>query len=225
MMSPVVCCVFLLQAAQLDTARLVDNRVVVEPVGVSVEVPRGWLAAAEVEAAPARACWIRAGSRAPTLVTNPAELRALRSPQGQFTAQFAQVVDSVMPLASLVAHIAPAGWMTDPSCTGPYIRIYTTSESPEAVHARTSTAQVTNVSPPPVERFQQARAGATRDSAEWKTTIVHWGYARYDAGYSHEVHFLTRMVRGRTVVVVLMHIGTRSRPETFAIARSFAIRP
>ena len=185
-----------LQLAIVDSARLIDDRVVVEPLAFSIQVPPLWLG--RPDPANRGLCDARpAGTVADRIRTDRASFGDLQRARGEWTREYSAVVDSVLPFGSLVAQLGGDPW--NGTCGAPQLRIYVrdTAAVPVAVAAVHGVRAA--------ERFFTPVSRIDADSSGWAMTRLAWNAWYHDYGGTATVEFWSRRIRARTVTLVFMY--------------------
>jgi hypothetical protein len=133
----------LLALAASDTARLVERRVIVQPLGISVEMPAHWFPT------------VKTGSfncledKKPTvfvpLSTDRAEL-ATPARTG-WHREYGMVADSVLPISAAVAHFGTIDWQSEPCWGDLQARLYVVDLPIARVVQRVQDAGIAAVTP------------------------------------------------------------------------------
>ena len=193
-------------AVPADTARLVDGRVLVEPLGVSVAVPPLWLGGPVPSYYPQHWCArTPQGSAGDRVVVERGRLPSLRDAKGEFAREFSAAADSALPFSTLVAQFGGDPW-TAP-CSAPQVRLYIADLTPAALdsaaaHGAAAAARFLA----PVRRAPAATAG-------WPGARRPWGAWYHDYGSTPRLEFWSRPVGARTLVLAFMMIGLRPAGE------------
>jgi hypothetical protein len=185
-----------LQLAVVDSARLVDDRLVIEPLGLSLQVPPLWLGRPGppglllCDASPA-------GTVSDRIRTNRRSLEDLRESHREWKTEYSAVLNTMLPFNTLVAHLGGDPW--NGNCGAPHLRIYVRDTTAETV----AIAAVRGVHAAeeffePVQRFDA-------DSAGWSLTRLSWDAWYYDYGGIATIEFWSRRVRSRIVTFVFMY--------------------
>ena len=185
-----------LQLSVADSARLVDDRLVVEPIGLSLQIPALWLGRRGppnlllCDASPA-------GSVADRIRTDRRSFDDLRDLHGEWKREYSAAVNSILPFSALVAHLGGDPW--NGNCGAPHMRIYvrdTTAEAVSKVAGRGVLAAEAFFKP--VQRFDT-------DSAGWAVTRISWEAWYYDYGGTATLEFWSRRVGPKSVTLVFMY--------------------
>jgi hypothetical protein len=185
----------LLAFAASDSARLVERRVIVEPLGISVEMPAHWFPT------------VKTGSgnclegKTPTvfvpLSTDRAELAA--PARAGWHREYATTADSVLAVSAAVAHFGTIDWQSEPCWGDLQARVYVVDLPIATVVQRVQDAGIAAVSPAFAARSEVA------DTAGWRRARILWHAWYSDFGSITHMDFYIRRVRGRTVVLLLMY--------------------
>jgi hypothetical protein len=179
-----------------DTAYLSGDRLMVEPLGFSIEIPALWLGKPGppgllfCDANPA-------GTISDRILTDRSSLEQLRSPRGEWKREYAAVVDSVMPFTALTAHLGGDPW--NGTCGAPQMRVYVQDS------AATSPKLLAQRGVESAERFFRPVQRVQTDSAGWEITRIFWEGFYYDYGGTAQVEFWSRRIRNRRVTLVFMY--------------------
>src|SRR4051812_4838395 len=155
----------LLASTTTDTARISGDQLVVEPLGFSFAIPDLWLG----KPGPPKLLFCDAhpaGSVSDRIVTERRRLTQLQNPEGEWKKEYAAVIDSVMPLDALVAHLGGDPW--NGHCGAPQMRVYvqdSSSSSPRTLSSRGAASAA---------RYFQPVANVRADSAGWEVTRIFW---------------------------------------------------
>jgi hypothetical protein len=179
-----------------DTARISGDRLIIEPLGFSIEIPALWLG----KPGPPNLFFCdahAAGTVSDRILTDRSKLAQLRDPKGEWKREYAAVVDSVMPFATLAAHLGGDPW--NRSCGAPQMRIYVQDSAapPPSSLARLGVESA--------ERFFRPVHKVQADSAGWDLTRIFWEGFYYDYGGTAQVEFWSRHIRNRRVTLVFMY--------------------
>ena len=186
----------LIAHATTDTARISDDRLVVEPLGFSFAIPGLWLG----KPGPPKLLFCDAhpaGSVSDRILTERSRFLQLQNPVGEWKKEYAAVIDSVMPFDALVAHLGGDPW--NGHCSALQMRVYvqdSSTLSPRAVSSRGAASAARYFKP-----VQNVRA----DSTGWEVTRIFWDAFYYDYGGTAQVEFWSRIVRNRRVTLVFMY--------------------
>jgi hypothetical protein len=207
-----------------DTARLVDDRLVIEPVGVSLRLPPLWLGTPRPRTPPYRTCDDDPdGTLEERVHTDRRLLPVLTYARGEWKKEFSAVVDSVAPFDALVAQAGGGRWGLGGSCFAVVqMRVYVGDFSPESLVTRTATVGVRTA-----RRFFKSAKQTVIDTAAWRGTRLSWDAWYYDYGGPAYVDFFARRVRGHTVALVFMYVGATEKQlaERALVLESFHVRP
>jgi hypothetical protein len=179
-----------------DTARIAGDRLIVEPLGFSIEVPALWLG----KPGPPNLFFCdvpAAGTVSDRILTDRSKLEQLRDPRGEWKREYAAVVDSVMPFGAFTAHLGGDPW--NGTCDAPQVRVYVQDS---AAPSPRSLAQSGVES---AERFFKPVQKVQTDSAGWELTRISWEGFYYDYGGTAQVEFWSRRIRNRRVTLVFTY--------------------
>ena len=182
--------------AAVDTARMSGDRLVVEPLGFSFEIPALWLG----RPGPPNLLYCDAhpaGTVADRILTERTRLEQLKNPRAEWKTEYAAVVDTMMPFAALEAHLGGDPW--NGSCGAPQMRVYVQDSA--ASQPRLSAQRGVESA----KRFFQPVRLVQADSAGWQLTRISWEGFYYDYGGTAQVEFWSRRVRNRLVTLVFMY--------------------
>jgi len=192
----------------VDSARISAGRLIVESVGLSIEVPALWLAKPippelrHCDGNPSRAVSER-------FLTDREGLERLRLQPVDWREAYAAVVDSIMPFSALKAHLGGDPW--DGNCSHPQIRVYVqdTGAVTPASRAQSSVESAERVFAAkrgfrPAKRYQA-------DSAGWQLTRIAWEAFYGDYGGTEQAEFWSRRVSDRLVTLVFMYAPYRAK--------------
>ncbi len=181
----------------VDSARISGDRLLVEPLGFSFEIPALWLG----RPGPPNLLFCDAhpaGSVSDRILTDRAKLDQLRNWKGEWKREYSAVVDSVMPFDALTAQLGGDPW--NGHCGAPQMRVYVQdSAAPTAKSAGQRGVET-------AERFFRPVHIEQADSAGWSLTRIYWEAFYYDYGGTAQVEFWSRRVRDRLVTLVFMYI-------------------
>lgn len=90
-----------------DSARLVGSTLVVDSLGLSIDLPPTWLGAKDSVAWPPSCGRELHGPFERRLVTSRSTLDSLRNLSGEWDREYAAVADSTLPLGDLLAQLGP----------------------------------------------------------------------------------------------------------------------
>lgn len=197
-----------LQAAH-DSARIADGRLVVEPVGVSFEIPAGWLNRVVTSAGPS--CDLNS-AQARSVNIERAALRSLTGPSSYYGDQYySAIADSVFAVDDLVAHLGARGWRDcDNYVADLQMRVYVSDAAPEAIGAKLPALRLS-----PFRGYSTPRLAASRDSSGWRIETLDWEFDCGDCVFAKRFEIYSRRVGVRTVSLVFMYMPPYpvERPE------------
>jgi hypothetical protein len=181
-----------------DTAYLEGERLLVQPIGITFRVPPVWLGNSPPKGRDYPCGNPPSGTVSDRIVTEPGRFRSLQRPGGEWKAEFAAVVDSVLPFRDLVAHLGGDPW--NGNCGAMQMRVYVGDHlawrTIEALPGVRSARRYFK----PVHRTQV-------DSAGWGITRLSWNAWYTDYGGPATVEFWSRSFGGRDLVLVFMFSG------------------
>jgi hypothetical protein len=198
----------LVMVSASDSARVVDNRIVVEPAGVSVAIPASWSDESRLRRGH---CFI---GKLPAIYAPLSPTRdELTGVHSTWHRVFSAVADSVLPLSDVAAHFGRLDWRNPPCYAELQARIYVTQLDVDSIVKRAQSIGVATA-----DRFFRATAAVT-DTSGWRRIRITW-YASYgDVGGPVTMDYYVRANRGRTAVLLLMYVGNSFlRPEEDAAA-------
>lgn len=185
-------------APRPDSARLDGQRLVVEPIGISFRLPSVWLGLPRPQGRDYLCANDPAGTVADRIVTEPARFKSLQAPAREWKKEFSAVVDSVLPIRDLVAHLGGDPWTG--SCSAMQMRVYVGDRLAQRSAAAEPGMRTAERYFKPVERTQV-------DSAGWRITRLAWNAWYYDSGGPARVEFWARSIAKRDLVLVFMFAG------------------
>ena len=192
-----------------DSAHVVDGRLVVEPVGVSFQIPPAWL-----DSTLPRLGGVGCDPRSPSaraVNTDRASLRTMTGPSAYFADQsYSALADSIFAVADLVAHVGARGWRECDNTDGDLqVRVYVNERSPAELAQRlrdTRIALYRGYSTPIVE--------PARDSAGWQIASASWTFNCGDCIALERCEIYSRRIGRRTLSLVFMFTpGVESPPQ------------
>jgi hypothetical protein len=179
-----------------DTARISGDRLIVEPLGFSIQIPALWLG----KPAPPNLLFCDAhpaGTVSDRILTDRTRLEQLRNPMGEWKREYAAVIDSMIPFAALTAHLGGDPW--NGSCGAPQMRVYVQDSAAPAPRVLAQRGVES------AERFFRPVQKVQADSAGWELTRIFWEGFYYDYGGTAQVEFWSRRIRNRSVTLVFMY--------------------
>jgi len=180
-----------------DSARLVDGRLLIEPVGASLVVPPVWLGGPRPAYYPRAWCANQpSGTVRDRVVIERARFATLRSVRGEWSREYSAAVDSALPFTGLVAQLGAAPWTA--GCVTMQLRAYVVDRSGAALDSAAARAAVA------AGQFFTPVTREHSDSAGWHVNRVGWAARYADYGGPARVEFWSRPVGIRTVVLVFM---------------------
>ena len=203
-----------LAAATTDSARVVNGRLVVEPLGISFQIPPVWLGLPDALKRDRSCANTPGGTVADRIKVRRQDFASLRGPTGEWKREYDAVVESMLPFRSLVAHLGGDPW--DGNCGAIQMRVYVGAFSGRRMATQAIVgARVASRYFRPVRRVVAVRQAWTRVSLSWKAD-----YGDY-FGTAH-VEVWTRPVKGRFLVLVFMFgDGMEQRADIDGIVASF----
>ncbi len=179
-----------------DSARILDGRLTIEPLGASFEVPHSWFDPPTYKLR----CEYNSPVKSRFHVTRESIAKLPRA-IGEWDKEFSAVVDSVMPFAGTVAQLGSEGWGAESSCFGDLqVRVYVTDLPVDSVAARAKLRASETAN-----RFFPATPVADADTLGWRVQRLSWNAWYYDYGATAQVEFYSRTVRDKTVTLVFMY--------------------
>jgi hypothetical protein len=207
-----------------DSARLVGDRLVIEPFGASFRIPPLWLGVPDSTPAEGPSCGNRPdGSLEERFHLNRRLLPAVTHAEGEWRREFSAVVDSVLPLDALVAQVGGGRWSIDGHCAlHVQLRVYVGDFTGRWVLRRATTVGAQTAA----GFFSPVRSTAS-DSAEWHGTRLRWQAWYYDYGGTAHVEFRVLQLRRRTIALVFMYVGgtRRQLAERGLVMETFRYQP
>lgn len=188
-----------LAPAITDSARVEAGRLVVEPVGVSFEIPQGWLSRVTTSAGPT--CDLK-GPQARSVNVDRVGLQSVTGPSSHYGDQYySAFADSIFAVSELVAHLGALGWRDcDNTNSDLQMRVYVTERSSLDIQRRLPNIQLS-----PFPGYSKPILAAARDSAEWHIEQANWSFNCGDCiGFERFEMYSTR-VGLRTVSLVFMY--------------------
>jgi hypothetical protein len=180
----------------LDTARIADGRLVLEPLGASFQIPPTWFDPPTIKGT----CEYNSPMKVRFHVDREAVAKLARA-SGEWDKEFSAVVDSVMPFSGTVAQLGSEGWGAESSCFGDLqVRVYVTDLPLDSLttRARRRASETAN-------RFFPATPVTEADTLGWRVQRLSWSAWYYDYGATAQVEFYSRRVRRKTITLVFMH--------------------
>ena len=185
-----------------DSARIADGRLVIEPLGVSFEIPQSWFDAPTIKLT----CEYNSPVNSRFYLSR-ASIEKLPRATGEWDKEFSAVVDSVMPFSGTVAQLGSEGWGAESSCFGDLqVRVYVSDISVDSLAIRATTHASETAS-----RFFPATPVANADTLGWRVQKLRWDAWYYDYGATAQVEFYSRRVAGKTLTLVFMYALTSDR--------------
>ena len=189
-----------LTAVLSDSARIDAGRIVVEPIGISFEIPAGWQSKVSVSGGPT--CDPKSAQTRSVNVDKSA-LRTLTGPSSYFGDQYySAFADSVFAVSELVAHLGALGWRDcDNTVSDLQMRVYVTDRSPAEIARRLPAVQLS-----PYRGYSTPKVAAARDSAAWHIEQVNWSFNCGDCIFDERVEIYSTRVGVRTVSLMFMYM-------------------
>jgi hypothetical protein len=186
---------FWMLIATTDTARLVDRRVIVEPVGVSVEIPAHWFPTVKTGFGNC----LEGKTPAVFVPLSISRAEIAKPAKDGWHREYSTVADTVLPISAAVAHFGTIDWESAPCWGDLQARLYVVDDSISAIVKRVQDVGVFAVTPTFRARSEVA------DTAGWRRARITWDAWYYDFGGATHMDYYIRRVRGRTVVLLLMY--------------------
>ncbi len=208
-----------------DSAHVSGGRLIVEPAGVSFQIPPAWLDST-LPRLGGEGCDPRSPN-ARAVNTDRAALRTMTGRSWYFGDQsYSALADSLFAVADLVAHVGARGWRECDNTGGDLqVRVYVDDRSPAELAQRlrdTRIALVRGYSPPIVE--------PVRDSAGWQIAAASWTFNCGDCIALERFEIYSRRIGRRTLSLVFMYSPVIEQPPQLTpeadkrtILRSFAL--
>lgn len=186
-----------------DTAILVGQRIVIDPIGVSIALPGVWITGRFPEpkypfprteyspcvAEQANASRIHVGKAARDLPNNT-DIADM---------EYEAVVDSVLPLTELLAHVGAEGWGRASRCSGDLqARIYVTDTSVGRIMERAGSIGVATA-----KRFFPPKR-STMSAGAWRVTQLSGFECHGDECWTPTIEFYAQSIGTRAFVLVFM---------------------
>lgn len=210
-----------------DSAHVSGGRLIVEPVGVSFQIPPAWL-----DSTLRRLGGVGCDPRSPSaraVNTDRESLRTMTGGSAYFADQsYSALADSVFAVADLVAHVGARGWRECDNTNGDQqVRVYVEDRSPSELAQRLSETRIAlyrGYSTPIVE--------PTRDSAGWQIAAARWTFDCGDCIGFERFEIYSRRIGRRTFSLVFMFSPVVESPPLLApradkqtILRSLTLTP
>lgn len=182
-----------------DSARLIGDRVSIEPAGVSFQLPPYWRDSAYRAAHERAECGARASA---VVYAKPALQRnELESPKGEWDKEFSAVADSVLSLDDLAIHIGAERWKGGSCFNDLQARVYVVGIPIGELQSR-----IDRIGRSTADRFFKS-SFATADSGGWTIGRLSWQGYYYDYGGQARMEYYLRPSGDRTVVLLFMYVG------------------
>jgi hypothetical protein len=186
---------YLLALAASDSARVVERRIIVEPLGISVEMPAHWFPTVKIGSF---SCF---EGKAPSVFAPLSVSRAELAPPATrgWHREYATIADSVLPVSAAVAQFGTIDWNPE-ACWGDLqARVYVVDLPISKVVQRVQDAGIAAVTP-----TFRARSEVI-DTVGWRRARIIWDAMYSDLGSTTHMDYYIRRVRGRTLVLLLMY--------------------
>lgn len=188
-------------AGPFDTARVVDSVLIVEPIGITLQIPPAWIGGRDPHAAQPSCGRVGRGAFAERVHVNPAAFSSLLHATGEWDREYSAVMDSIMPFTALAAHLGPEPWGVQGHCYADLqMRVYVTDGGVEDVRAR-----VRGIGLATAKAYFPSAATVSADSAGWHIEHVSWTAWYFDYGGEANVELFMRPFGARLLVLAFMH--------------------
>lgn len=162
--------------------------IILSPSGASFDVPKDWVD------------WFQQFHD--NFHLRAKELARVKDGSGEWDTEYAEVVNSVLPFESCMAHVGGEGWGKNGSSFGDVqMRLYQTALGEGEIHRMASAKGL--------EIAQKIAKGAllspTVTIGAWKLTTISYVLWYGDYGGTARIDFYTRTHRGQTFVLVFMY--------------------
>jgi hypothetical protein len=188
----------LTNAVVQDSARIVGSSLIVEPVGLHIDLPGEWFGAKDTIAWPPSCGHELRGSVDRRLATSRVMLDSVKNARGEWDREYSAVTDSILPFDALVAQLGPEPFGAGQCFGDLQMRVYVL---PATIRV---TAQSMARGLTVARSFFQSAEVESRDSTRWHINRLHWDAWFYDYGAEANVEIFTTSVRGRTIALVFM---------------------
>jgi hypothetical protein len=182
---------------QADGARIVGSTLLIEAVGVSIELPPQWFGAKD--SMPVGCGHRVSGSVERRLATSRVMLDSLRNAKGEWDETYSAVSDSILPFGDLLAQVGPRPFGAGGCFAALQMRVYSSTLSPTDISQRAAERGVRTA-----QSFFPSATVASRDSVEWHIDHLRWGAWYHDYGAPANVEIFTTVERGRTIGLVFL---------------------
>lgn len=181
-------------AAPADSARVVDGRLVIEPLGVSFMLPAQCRHLTSLGRMSRSMTDLVCDGPTPTVASTHASLDSARAARsGQVASEFEITADSILPSSELVAYLGTHALVG---------QAYVTPMSVDDIVAR-----IRERGPPAVARFLSQRPVIVQDSGGWRIAQLSWEARGSDYSSTEIMRCYIRDVRGRRVVMAFADLG------------------
>jgi hypothetical protein len=194
-----------------DSSRVDVDRLVIEPLGASIQLPPAWI---DPDARPISTtnCIALREHSGPRIYTSRMQLPILQRPTGELDSQFGVVADSTFPFSAVVAHMGDERWGQGGSCRNDLqVRVYVGRFAEDEWRQSLSTRGRELA-----ERFAAPATVSSDDLSApgWRATKLTWfaSLGNYSGTANFELY--TRTVRGRMIAVVFMHAGEEGAAQS-----------
>lgn len=203
------------QPPAADSARISGERLVVEPIGVSFEIPEGWLTRKVTSAG--ATCDLKS-AQARSVTIDKEGLRSLTGSSANYGDRYyAEMADSVFAVNDLVAHLGARGWRDcDNSAADLQMRVYVSDAQPEAIARRLHSVRLS-----PLRSHSMMELYAPEDSSGWHIGAVDWKIHGGDYIYFERFQIYSRRMGTRTLSLVFMYMPTLDNPKVFPYPQRF----
>lgn len=197
--------------AEMDSARVIGGRLIVEPVGVSFQIPPAWL-----DSTLPRLGGDGCDPRSPNARAVNTDRNSLRSMTGRseyFGDQsFSALADSVFVVGDLVAHVGARGWRECDNTAGDLqVRVYVNDRSPTEIAERLRDVRISLY-----RGYSEPIAEPVRSAAGWQIASAGWTFNCGDCIGFERFEIYSRRVGKRTLSLVFMYSPVFERPPQLA---------
>lgn len=201
-----------------DSARVDAGRIIVEPIGVSFEIPQGWASRVTTSAGPT--CDLR-GAQARSVNVDRDALRSMTGPSSYYGDQYySAFADSLFNPTELVAHLGALGWRDcDNTVSDLQMRVYVTDRSPTDIAVRVPAVLLS-----PFAGYSAPKVATARDSAEWHIEQANWSFNCGDCIFEERFEIYSTRVGARTVSLVFMYMPMYLRENETSSQRIVDLR-
>ena len=202
LMSLVLLLALLLGSVRGDSARLMGSSIVVDPLGIRIELPRAWIDTSAVASSSSRYDREVRGPLARRLAVSRPFLDSVRNAEGEWDHEYSAVADSLLPFANLVAHLGPEPFGRGATSFGDLqMRVYIGARSRQGATGAAGLRAA--------QAFFPSARLAGRDSAQWHIERIYWNAWYGDYGGEANVEMYSTTVRHRVLTLVFMHATIR----------------